>query len=87
MLPSVDVRAQSLSHARLCETPCAVAHQAPLPMELSRQEYCSGLPFPTPEDLPDPPEMKPMFLAYPASAGRFFTTVPQKYKKTWQILK
>ena len=76
-----------LSHVQLFVTPWTAACQTPLPMELSRQEYCSGLPFPTPEDLPDPPEMKPMFLAYPASAGRFFTTVPQKYKKTWQILK
>ena len=31
-----------------------VAHQAPLSMEFSRQEYWSGLPFPTPGDLPDP---------------------------------
>ena len=29
------------------------AHQALLSMELSRQEYCSGLPFPSPGDLPD----------------------------------
>ena len=32
----------------------AVAHQAPLSMEFSRQERWSGLPFPSPEDLPDP---------------------------------
>ena len=31
-----------------------VAHQAPLSTEFSRQEYWSGLPFPTPGDLPDP---------------------------------
>ena len=35
-------------------TPWTVAHQAPLSMELSRQEYWSRLPFPPPEDLPDP---------------------------------
>ena len=35
-------------------TPWTVAHQAPLSMELSRQEYWSGFPFPFPEDLPDP---------------------------------
>ena len=35
-------------------TPCTVAHQAPLSMEFSRQEYWSGLPFPSPGDLPDP---------------------------------
>ena len=35
-------------------TPWTVAHKAPLPMEFSRQEYWSGLPFPSPRDLPDP---------------------------------
>ena len=35
-------------------TPWTVAHQAPLSMEFTRQEYWSGLPFPSPEDLPDP---------------------------------
>ena len=34
--------------------PWSVAHQAPLSMELPRQEYWSGLPFPSPQDLPDP---------------------------------
>ena len=37
----------------LFETPWTVAHQAPLSMEFSRQEYWSGLPFPSPADLPD----------------------------------
>ena len=32
----------------------AVAYQAPLSVEFSRQEYWSGLPFPSPGDLPDP---------------------------------
>ena len=40
--------AQSLSRVRLFETPWTVTHQVPLPMEFSRQEYWSGLPFPTP---------------------------------------
>ena len=35
-------------------TPWTVACQAPLSVEFSRQEYCSGLPFPSPGDLPDP---------------------------------
>ena len=35
-------------------TPQIVAHQAPLSMEFSRQEYWSGLPFPFPGDLPSP---------------------------------
>ena len=37
-----------LSHARLFVTPWTVAHLAPLSMGFSRQEYWSGLPFPTP---------------------------------------
>ena len=43
----------ALSHVRLCETPWTAARQAPLSMGFSRQEYGSGLPFPTPGDLPD----------------------------------
>ena len=35
-------------------TPWTVAHQAPQSMDFSRQEYWSGLPFPSPGDLPDP---------------------------------
>ena len=38
----------------LFATPWTVAHQAPLSMEFSRQEYCSGLPFPSPGDLSNP---------------------------------
>ena len=43
-------------------------------MGLPRQEYWSGLPFPTPGDLPDPG----IELASPALAGGFFTTEPQR---------
>ena len=46
--------AQSLSHVQLFAIPWTVAHQAPLSMELSRQEYWSGLPFPTTGNLPHP---------------------------------
>ena len=60
----------SLSHVRLFETPWTVAHQVPLSMEFSRQEYWSGFPFPPSGDLPDP-GIKP---ASPALAGGFFTT-------------
>ena len=45
---------KSLSRVRLFATPWTVAHQVPLSMEFSRQEYWSGLPFPSPADLPDP---------------------------------
>ena len=43
-----------LSCVRLFATPWTAAHQAPLSMRFSRQEYWSGLPFPSPGDLPDP---------------------------------
>ena len=54
-------------------TPWTVAHQGPLTTGFSRQEYWSGLPFPSPGDPPDP-GMEP---ASPALAGGFFTTERQ----------
>ena len=45
---------KSLSHVRFFAAPWTVVYQAPPSMEFSRQEYWSGLPFPSPEDLPDP---------------------------------
>ena len=50
----------------------AIACQAPLSMEFPRQEYWSGLPFPSPGDLPDQ-GIEPMS---PALAGGFFTSEP-----------
>ena len=49
----VKVKVKALSRVRVFVTPWTVAHQAPLSMEFSRQEYWSGLPFPSPGDLPD----------------------------------
>ena len=46
-------KGKSLSHIRLFVTPLTVAYQASQSMGFSRQEYCSGLPFPSPGDLPD----------------------------------
>ena len=43
-----------LSYVQLFVTSWTVAHQAPLSMEFSRQDYWNGLPFPSPRDLPDP---------------------------------
>ena len=51
----------------------AVTHQAPLFMGFSRQEYWSGLPCPSPGDLPHP-GIEPESLVSPALAGRFFIT-------------
>ena len=45
---------KTLSRVRLFVTPWTIAHQAPLSMEFSRQEYWSGLPFSSPGDLPEP---------------------------------
>ena len=45
---------KSLSCVRLFATPWTVAYQAPLSMGFSRQQYWSGLPFPSPGDLPNP---------------------------------
>jgi len=53
-------------------TPWTVAHQASLSIGFPRQEYWSGLPFPPPEDLPDP-GIEPVS---PALTSRFFTTEP-----------
>ena len=53
-LGHVKVKVKSLSHVRLFVTPWTVAHQAPPSMGFSRQEYWSGLPFPSSGDLPDP---------------------------------
>ena len=50
----VKVKVKSLSRVQLFATPWTVAHQAPPSMGFSRQEYWSGLPFPSPGDLPDP---------------------------------
>ena len=55
-------------------TPHTVALQAPLSMEFSQQEYWSGLPFPSTEDLPNPG----IKLVSPALAGRVFATEPPR---------
>ena len=47
-------KCELLSRVRFFVSPWAVAHQAPLSVGFSMQEYWSGLPFPSPEDLPHP---------------------------------
>ena len=63
---------QSLSHILLFAIPWTVACQAPLSMGFPRQEYWSGLSFPSPGDLPNS-GIEP---ASPGLAGGFFTTEP-----------
>ena len=64
----------------LFEAQWIIAHQAPLSVEFSRQEYWSRVTFPTAGDLPDP-GIEPTSLASPVLAGRFFTT-----SATWEAL-
>ena len=58
---------KSLSRVQLFATPWTVAYQAPPPIGFSRQECWSGLPFPSPGDLPDP-GIEPGSLALQADA-------------------
>ena len=68
-----------------CLTLCnlwVVAHQAPLSMGVSRQEYWSGLSCPPPGDLPNP-GIELTSLMSPALAGRFFTTSATQEAQVW----
>ena len=72
-------KCKSLSHVWLFATPWIVACQAPLSMGLSRQEYWSGLPFPSPRDLPNP-GIKP---GSPALVGVLFTIWATREVQKW----
>ena len=65
--------AKSLSRVRLSATPSTAARHGPVSMGLSRQEYWSGLPFPSTGDLPDP-RIKLQSLKSSALAGSLSTT-------------
>ena len=71
----MKVKVKSLSRVRLLATPRTVAYQAPPSMEISRQEYWSGLPFPPPEDLPDP-GIKPTSPESPTLADKSLSIKP-----------
>ena len=64
-----------LSHVWRFAAPWTVDHRAPLPMEFSKQEYWSGMPFPSPGNFPNS-VIKLASLASPALARGFITTVP-----------
>ena len=70
----VKVEVNLLSPVQLFETPWTVAHQVPPSMGFSRQEYWSGLPFPSPGDLPKP-GMEPRS---PALQAKALTSEPPK---------
>ena len=65
----------SFSRVQLFVTPWTVAHQAPLSMGFSRQEYWSGVPCPPPGDLHDP-GIKPVSPASPALQADSLSTEP-----------
>ena len=62
-------KCSSLSCVRLFAIPWTIAHQAPLCMEFSRQEYWSGLPCPPPGDLPDPGTEPESHVSYVSFIG------------------
>ena len=70
----VSIACYLLSRVQLFVIPWSITRQVPLSIELSRQEYWSRLPFPSPGDLPNP-GIKPTSLAS-ALTGVFFTTAP-----------
>ena len=81
-------KCQSLSRVQLFVTPWTVACHAPLSMGFSKQEYWSGLPFPSPGDLPD----QGLELGSPALAGDssppgkiFYICFPSIKKKLWDL--
>ena len=82
LLEVACVYAQLLSHVQLFATQGTTTHQDLLSMEFSRQEYWSGLPFPTPGDLPDLRIKSTSFMSS-ALAGRSFTTSITNLQFCW----
>ena len=74
---------QGLNHIRLFVTPWTVAHQASLSMKLSREEYWSGLPFPSPGD---PPNLGVEPRSPALQADSLFSESPGESKLSTQIL-
>ena len=76
------VKVKLLSRVGLFATPWTAAYQAPPSMGFSRQEYWSGLPFPSPEDLPDP-GIKPRSPTLQADA---LTSEPSGKPPNWNLI-
>ena len=80
-----QVKSASVSHLVVSdssETSWTAAHQAPLSMEFSRQEYWSGLPFPFPGNLPDPGINQTWVSCI---VGRFFTIWATSEGHKWPL--
>jgi len=73
---------KSVSHVQVFATPWTVPHQTPPSKEFSKQEYCSGLPFPSPED-PADPVIKPRSPALLADALPSESPGKSYYKESW----
>ena len=69
----MKVKVKSLSRVQLFAIPWTVAYQAPLSMGFSRQEYWSGLPFPSPGEIPNP-GIEPRFPALQADTFTLWAT-------------
>ena len=82
----VKVKVKSLSHAQLFATAWTVACQAPLSMGFSRKEYWSGLPFPSPGDLPNPgiEPRSPALQADALSLAFYFYKCISLYENIWE---
>ena len=76
------VKVKSLSHVQLFATPWTVACQAPLSMGFSRQEYWSGVPFPSPGDLLNP-GIKPGSPAFQADS--LLSEPPRKLRYMYSV--
>ena len=81
-LYQLSCQGSPFSCVQLFVIPWTVTFQAPLSMGFPRQEYWSGLPFPSPGHLPDPG----IKLASPALADKFFTTEPPGQETPVQFL-
>ena len=79
------MKVKSHSRVQLFATPWTVAYQAPQFTGFSRQEYWSGLPFPSPGHLPGA-RVEPECLSSPALPGGFFATVPPSLPVTPYML-
>ena len=75
------------SHVQLFATLWTVAHQAPLSMGFSREEYWSGLPFPSPVDLPDPVSELSCFFNDPVDVGNLISGSSALFKSSLNIWK
>ena len=65
-------------------TPWTIAHKVPLSIGFSKQEYWSGLPFPSPGNLPDS-GIKPVSLMSPALTGRYLITSTTWKDPGWRV--